>query len=87
MVFVTFDWRGFKEYAETCRVGTIQIVKTTEGLEIRVLTGRFGFRRSFKMKDDGFYENQELYDEINEFCKLHDFIPVEHSVPDEQFHT
>ena len=87
MVFVTYDWSSFKEYAETCRVGTIQIVQTVDGVEVRVLTGRFGFRHSFKMRDDGKYDKQELYDEINEFCRLHGFIPVEHSVPDEQFHS
>jgi len=87
MVFVTFDWASFKAYAETCRVGTVQIVQTVDGVEIRVLTGRFGFRHSFKIRDDGNYEQQELYDEINEFCRLNGFIPVEHSVPDEQFHS
>lgn len=86
MVFVTFDWSAFKAYAENCHVGTIQTKQTVEGVEIRVLTGRFGFKAQFKMKDDGFYEKQEVLDEINSFCELHGFIPVEGSVSDEQFH-
>jgi len=87
MVFLTFDWGKFKLYAENCRVGTFQTLQTVEGVELRILTGRFGYRREFKMKDNGLYEHQELLDEITRFCELHEFIPVEGSVPDEQFHS
>ena len=86
MVFVTHDWPAFKAYAENCRVGTIQQQATVNGQEIRVLTGRFGFRREFK-NIDGKLENQDLLTEIVTFCELHGFIPVEKSVPDEQFHS
>jgi len=86
LVFVTFDWKAFKSYAENCRVGTIQQRTTCDGEEIRVLTGRFGFRREFK-NNNGKIENQELLTEIVVFCELHGFIQVEGSVPDEQFHT
>lgn len=86
MVFVTFSWQAFKAYAENCRVGTIQQRTTCDGQEVRVLTGRFGFRREFK-NVNGKLENEELLTEIVTFCELHGFIPVEHSVPDEQFHS
>ena len=87
MVLVTHSWSAFKAYAESCRVGTIQTKQVMEGIEVRVSTGRFGFKAEFKLQDDGSYKNQELLDEINSFCDLRGFIPVEKSVPDEQFHS
>ena len=86
MVFVTSDWQAFKNYAENCRVGSIQQTPTTDGEEIRVMTGRFGYKREFKFVN-GEMKDQELLKEITKFAEIHGFIPVEESVPDDQFHT
>lgn len=81
MVSVTYDWNGFKAYSENCRVGTYQIKQVENGFQIRVQTGRLGFVENFKNEED------EKLHGIVKFCKLHGFILVDHSVPDEQFHS
>lgn len=87
LVFITHDWDSFKVYSENCRVGTYQLRKTTEGSELRVMTGRLGFKRQFKLANNGEHERQEFLDDILTFCEIQGFINVEGSIPDEQFHA
>ena len=93
MVFLTFDWEGFKAYAQNCRLGTWQVKETLEGLEVRVRAGRLGFKAHLvgaldsgepKFADA---QTEKLYNEIIEFCKLQGFTNVVGSIPDDQFHA
>lgn len=93
MVFLTLDWRAFKEYATNCRLGTYQVKETTEGLEVRVRTGKLGFKTHIQgaiEKDEPKFadpKDEDVYNEIIEFCKLQGFTQVVGSIPDEQFHN
>lgn len=89
MVFVTEMWEQFKEYVAGASriVGTYQTLAVMEGIEMRILAGRLGFRRKFASMETRSDEEKALLDQILRFCRIHDFIEVVGSVPDEQFHS
>jgi len=80
MVLVTHDWERFKEYAEHCRVGSYSKHEVMDGVEIRVMCGRFGYIGVYNK------ENTGLAKAIR-FCNLQGFIEVEESISDEMFHA
>ena len=93
MVFLTFDWEGFKAYAQNCRLGTWQVKETLEGLEIRVRAGKLGFKTqlqgTIEENEPKFADvkDERTYNEIVEFCRLQGFTNVVGSIPDDQFHA
>ncbi len=84
MTFITFDWDGFRGYAENCHVGTYQVKQVVEGTEVRVRAGKLGFVGVYNLD---VAEQRRAYELILQFCVLQQFISVERSVDDSQFHT
>jgi len=72
------DWEVLEEYAGE-KLGFYQILAIDGSFEIRVMTGRIGFKREFK---DG---NDPLLNRILDFCKKHRFIQVSDHLRDEDF--
>lgn len=68
-----------EDYAEYTRIGLYQITETLDGTEIRVLTGRFGFIKTFKNPKDAQLER------IKKFCEHNRFIEVIDNVPEDRF--
>lgn len=81
MVSLVESWEDIEEYSKWCRYGAYQIRDTVEGVEVRVVVGRFGYVKRFKDK-----QNQTLK-RILGFCKAEGFIKVLGSVPDDLFFT
>jgi len=79
MVNIVKNWNQMEEYAEYCRVGQYQMLETLDGIEIRVLVGRFGYIKTFKDSKD------PLLNRILEFCSRNDFVEVLGNIPEEQF--
>ena len=79
MVNLVESWEDLEEYAKWCRYGSYQIRETVEGIEIRVVTGRFGYAKDFKDEQD------PLFSHVLSFCKSEGFIKVLGNVPDEFF--
>jgi len=72
-------WEDLEEYAKWCRTGAYQTRETGEGVEIRVVIGKYGYVGSFKESKD------PLYSRILEFCETEGLIKVLGNVPDEYF--
>jgi len=83
VVHVTFDWDGFKGYAEHCRVGTYQVKQHEEGTEVRVKAGKLGYVAVYDREKP---EQKASLESIVHFCKISGFILVEESISDELFH-
>ena len=79
MVNLVESWEDLEEYAKWCRYGSYQTRETVEGIEIRVVAGRFGYIKSFKDTQD------PLLGHIRAFCQAEGFIKVLGNVPDDLF--
>ncbi len=79
MVSLVESWEDLEEYAKWCRTGAYQMRESGEGIELRVVVGKYGFVKSFKESQD------PLFSHILEFCETEGFIKVLGNVPDEFF--
>lgn len=78
MVNLVEDWDVLEEYAGE-KLGFFQLTESDGNFEIRVQTGRLGFRRSYEKGDD-----KELI-RIRDFCQKHRFIQISEHLRDEDF--
>ena len=69
MVYLVDDWDVIEEYAGE-KLGFYQILSDDGCFEVRVSTGRCGFKKTF---EDG---NDPLLTQILAFCKRHRYIRV-----------
>lgn len=72
------DWDVLEEYAGE-KLGFYQLLATDGMFEIRVQTGRVGFKREFENGND------PLLNKILDFCKRHRYIRVTQKLRDEEF--
>ncbi len=79
MVSLVESWEDLEEYAKWCRTGAYQMRDMAEGIELRVVAGKYGYVKSFKESND------PLFSHILEFCEAEGFIKVLGNVPDEYF--
>lgn len=79
MVSLVESWEDLEEYAKWCRTGAYQTRETVAGIEVRIVTGRFGYVTSFKDEQD------PVLSHILSFCKAEGFIKVLGNVPDDLF--
>lgn len=79
MVNVVEDWESLEDYAQWCRYGAYQTRDAVNGVEVRVIVGKFGYRKTFQSQQD------QLLKRVLEFCKAEGFIKVLGTVPDELF--
>jgi hypothetical protein len=78
LVNLVEDWEIIEEYAGE-KLGFYQLIDYDGKKEIRVITGKIGFRKEFGPENDG------LLSRILDFCKKHCFIRVYENVQDERF--
>jgi hypothetical protein len=78
VVNIIEDWDVLEEYAGE-KLGFFQLLENDGMTEIRVLTGRLGFKREFKSRED------PVYNKIMDFCRRNRFIRVSQTARDEQF--
>jgi len=78
LVNLVEDWEILEQYSGE-KLGFYQILAIDGSFEIRVMTGRLGFKGEFK---DG---NDPLLNRILDFCKKHRFIQVSLHLRDEEF--
>lgn len=78
MVNLVEEWEVVEEYAGE-KIGFYQILDSDGKIEIRVSTGKLGFRKEFECAD-----NPELT-RILAFCKRHQFIQISGNIRDEAF--
>jgi hypothetical protein len=71
-------WEILEEYTGE-KLGFYQYLEDDGKFEIRVLTGKVGFRKTFERADD-----KELQ-AIQDFCKRHQFIQVSQNIRDDYF--
>jgi hypothetical protein len=72
------DWGVLEEYAGE-KLGFYQILAVDGNIEVRVMTGRLGFKKEFK---DG---NDKQLNQILDFCKKSRFIQISEHLRDEDF--
>ena len=72
------DWEVLEEYAGE-KLGLYQLLGNDGNIEIRVQTGRIGFKKEFQAGDD-----PELL-KILDFCKKHHYIQISEHLRDEEF--
>jgi hypothetical protein len=72
------DWEVLADYAGD-KLGFYQELGNDGTIEIRVQTGRLGFKKEFISGED-----KELI-KIEEFCKKHQFIKIRENVRDGEF--
>ena len=78
LVNIIEDWDVLEEYAGE-KLGFYQLLATDGMFEIRVQTGRVGFKREFENGDD------PLLNKILDFCRRHRYIRVSQKLRDEEF--
>lgn len=78
MVNIIEDWDILEEYAGE-KLGFYQLLANDGMFEIRVQTGRVGFKREFENGND------PLLTKILDFCRRHRYIRVSQTTRDEQF--
>jgi len=79
LVDLVKNWEDIEEHARWCRHGAYQLRKTVDGVEVRVVVGRYGYINVF---DD---ENDDLLKRIIKFCENEGFVEILSSVPAEIF--
>jgi len=79
LVNLVEDWSYIVDQTKWCRYGIYQVRNVLDGVEIRVKVGSFGYRKTFKNKED------EELKRILDFCKHEGFIKILGSIPDEYF--
>jgi hypothetical protein len=78
MVNLVDDWEVLEEYAGE-KQGFYQLLGVDGAIEIRVCTGRLGFRKEFESGKD------ELLNRILGFCKSKKFVRISENIRDELF--
>ena len=78
MVNLIEDWDVLEEYTGE-KLGFYQILRSEGQVEVRVVTGKVGFRKEYEAPDD-----PELT-RILSFCRKHQFIRISQNVRDEAF--
>jgi len=78
VVNIIEDWDVLEEYAGE-KLGFYQLLASDGDFEIRVMTGRVGFKREFEKGDD------PLLLKIRDFCQKHHFIRISENLRDEYF--
>ena len=78
MVNLVENWEALEDYAGD-KQGFYQILNDAEAVEIRVATGRLGFKKEFDNKPD------TLLNRILTFCGSRNFIKISENVRDEFF--
>ena len=78
LVNLVEEWEILEEYAGE-KLGFYQILDSDGKVEVRVTTGKLGFKKEFERADD-----PELT-KILTFCKRHQFIRVSENVRDDTF--
>ncbi len=78
MVNIIEDWEVLEEYAGE-KLGFYQLLDNDGAIEIRVQTGRVGFKQEFALGSD------ELLCKILDFCKKRRYIRVSENMRDDQF--
>ena len=79
MVDLVKHWDDIEEHAKWCRHGAYQVRETIDGVEVRVVVGRYGYINTFND------ENDELFKRIIKFCKNERFVEILSSIPAEIF--
>jgi len=72
------DWDVLEEYAGE-KLGFYQLLGNDGTFEIRVQTGRLGFKREFEKADD------PLLSKILDFCRKQRYIRISEHLRDEEF--
>lgn len=78
LVNIIEDWGVLEEYAGE-KLGFYQLLSNDGIIEIRVQTGRIGFKREFEKGDD------PLLTKILDFCKKRRYIQISENMRDDQF--
>lgn len=78
MVNLIEDWDVLEEYAGE-KLGFYQLLGSDVTFEIRVQTGRLGFRKEFEKADD------PLLNKILDFCRKRRYIRISEHLRDEEF--
>jgi len=78
VVNIIEDWDVLAEYAGE-KLGFYQILAVDGTIEIRVQTGRIGYKKEFENGND------PLLNKILDFCKKHRYIQIRENMRDEQF--
>ena len=78
VVNIIEDWDVLAEYAGE-KLGFYQLLSNDGIIEIRVQTGRIGFKREFESSSD------PLLNKIMDFCKKHRYIQISENMRDDQF--
>jgi hypothetical protein len=72
------DWDVLAEYAGE-KLGFYQILGSDGTIEIRVQTGRIGYKKEFESGSD------PTLTKILDFCKKHRYIQISENMRDDQF--
>ena len=78
MVNIVEDWDVLEEYSGE-KLGFYELLENDGKPEVRVQTGRIGFRKEFEKGDD------PLLTRILAFCKKRQYIRISSTVSDEFF--
>ena len=78
VVNIIEDWDVLAEYAGE-KLGFYQLLANDGNIEIRVQTGRIGFKQEFEKGDD------PLLIKILDFCKKLQYIQISENMRDDQF--
>ena len=78
VVNIIEDWDVLAEYAQE-KLGFYQLLSNDGIIEIRVQTGRIGFKREFESSSD------PLLNKIMDFCRKHRYIQISENMRDDQF--
>ncbi len=78
MVNLIEDWDVLEEYAGE-KLGFYQLLSNDGIIEIRVQTGRIGFKKEFTAGND------TLLTKILDFCKKRRYIQISENMRDDQF--
>ena len=78
MVNIIEDWDVLEEYGGE-KLGFYQLLASDGKFEIRVQTGRVGYKKEFESGND------PLLIRILDFCRKHRYIRVSEHVRDEEF--
>jgi hypothetical protein len=85
LVSLVEDWESIEKYTRQLeyytKVGSYQIKKSNDGVEIKVRVGQFGYVKKFKDPDD-----PELI-KIEAFCKVEGFYKIQGSKSAEFFYA
>ncbi|MCL5876684.1 MAG: hypothetical protein M1540_02595 [Candidatus Bathyarchaeota archaeon] len=72
------DWDVLEEYAGE-KLGFYQLLSNDGIIEVRVQTGRIGYKKEFTAGND------QLLTKILDFCKKRRFIQISENMRDDQF--